>query len=80
MKALTIAVAVAVFVPGLAFAAGPASPSDRYDYDMHTTNKDGYVPDPARTSNKDGYTPDAARPATSSIPTHRARTRARHQL
>jgi hypothetical protein len=61
MKALTIAVAVAVFVPGLAFAAGPASPSDRYDYDMHTTNKDGYVPDPARTSNKDGYTPDAAR-------------------
>jgi hypothetical protein len=54
MKVLSIAVAVAVFVPGLAFAAGPASPSDRYDYDMHSTNKDGYVPDPARTSNKDG--------------------------
>lgn len=61
MKAFTMALAVAVFVPGLAFAAGPANPADRYDYNMRTTNKDGYVPDPARVSNKDGYTPDAAR-------------------
>jgi len=63
MKAitLTLAVAVAVFVPGLAFAAGPASPSDRYDYDMHSTNKDGYVPDPSHATNKEGYVPDPAR-------------------
>ena len=61
MKAFTIALAVAVFVPGLAFAAGPANPADRYDYNMRTTNKDGYVPDPARATNKDGYVPDAAR-------------------
>ncbi|RZT36642.1 hypothetical protein [Cupriavidus agavae] len=61
MKAFTMALAVAVFVPGLAFAAGPANPADRYDYNMRTTNKDGYVPDPARVSNKDGYTPDTAR-------------------
>ena len=61
MKAINIALAVAVLVPGLALAAGPASPSERYDYDMHTTNKDGYVPDPSHATNKDGYVPDTAR-------------------
>ncbi|WP_066740852.1 hypothetical protein [Cupriavidus sp. D384] len=63
MKAFTMAVAVAaaVSVPGLAMAAGPANPADRYDYNMRTTNKDGYVPDPARATNKDGYVPDTAR-------------------
>ncbi len=61
MKAISLALAVAVFVPGLAFAAGPANPADRYDYNMRTTNKDGYVPDPARATNKDGYVPDPAR-------------------
>lgn len=61
MKAITIALAVAVLVPGLALAAGPANPTDRYDYDMHSTNKDGYVPDPAHATNKEGYVPDPAR-------------------
>lgn len=61
MKAISLALAVAVFVPGLAFAAGPANPADRYDYNMRTTNKDGYVPDPARATNKDGYVADPAR-------------------
>ncbi|GJG94805.1 hypothetical protein [Cupriavidus pauculus] len=64
MKASTMALAVAVmavFTSGLAVAAGPANPADRYDYNMRTTNKDGYVPDPARVSNKDGYVPDTAR-------------------
>ena len=64
MKASTMALAVAamaVLAPGLAAAAGPASPADRYDYNMRTTNKDGYVPDPARATNKDGYVPDTAR-------------------
>ncbi len=61
MKAINIALAAAVLVPGLALAAGPASPPDRYDYDMHTTNKDGYVPDPSHATNKEGYVPDPAR-------------------
>ncbi|WP_341248367.1 hypothetical protein [Cupriavidus pauculus] len=61
MKSITLALAVAVLLPGLAYAAGPANPADRYDYNMRATNKDGYVPDPARVSNKDGYVPDAAR-------------------
>ncbi|MGO4307133.1 hypothetical protein [Cupriavidus sp. RAF12] len=61
MKLITMALAVAVFVPGIASAAGPANPADRYDYNMRTTNKDGYVPDPARATNKDGYVPDTAR-------------------
>lgn len=61
MKSLTMALAVALFVPGLVLAAGPANPADRYDYNMRTTNKDGYVPDPARATNKDGYVPDPAR-------------------
>ena len=61
MKAISIALAVAVFVPGLAFAAGPANPADRYDYNMRSTNKEGYVPDPARATNKEGYVPDTAR-------------------
>lgn len=61
MRSITIALAVAVFVPGLASAAGPANPPDRYDYNMRSTNKDGYVPDPARATNKEGYVPDTAR-------------------
>lgn len=64
MKASTMALAVAamaVLAPGLATAAGPANPADRYDYNMRATNKDGYVPDPARVTNKDGYVPDTAR-------------------
>lgn len=64
MKASTMALAVAamaVLAPGLAAAAGPVSPVDRYDYNMRTTNKDGYVADPARATNKDGYVPDTAR-------------------
>lgn len=61
MKAFTMALAVAICIPGMAMAAGPANPADRYDYNMRTTNKDGYVPDPARVTNKEGYVPDAAR-------------------
>lgn len=62
MKAFTMAaLAVAICIPGMAMAAGPANPADRYDYNMRTTNKDGYVPDPARATNKDGYVPDTAR-------------------
>ncbi|WP_423198667.1 MULTISPECIES: hypothetical protein [unclassified Cupriavidus] len=52
---------VAALSTGIAHAAGPANPADRYDYNMRTTNKDGYVPDPNRISNKDGYQQDAER-------------------
>lgn len=61
MKSITMALAIATLVPGIVLAAGPANPADRYDYNMRTTNKDGYVPDPARVSNKDGYQADPAR-------------------
>jgi len=61
MKSITMALAIAALVPGAVLAAGPANPADRYDYNMRTTNKDGYVPDPARATNKDGYVPDTAR-------------------
>ncbi|MGO4330090.1 hypothetical protein AB4Z48_31120 [Cupriavidus sp. 2TAF22] len=58
---IAIALAIAVLVPGVVHAAGPANPADRYDYNMRSTNKDGYVPDPQRATNKDGYVPDAQR-------------------
>ncbi|WP_454733604.1 MULTISPECIES: hypothetical protein [Cupriavidus] len=58
---IAIALAIAVLVPGIVHAAGPANPADRYDYNMRSTNKDGYVPDPQRVTNKDGYVPDTAR-------------------
>lgn len=58
---IAIALAIAVLVPGTLYAAGPANPADRYDYNMRSTNKDGYVPDPQRTTNKDGYVPDTAK-------------------
>ena len=61
MKSITMVLAIATLVPGVVLAAGPANPADRYDYNMRTTNKDGYVPDPARVTNKDGYVPDTAR-------------------
>lgn len=61
MKSITMVLAIATLVPGVVLAAGPANPADRYDYNMRTTNKDGYVPDPARATNKDGYVPDTAR-------------------
>lgn len=52
---------LAALVPCLAYAAGPTNPSDRYDYNMRSTNKDGYVPDTARATNKEGYVPDTER-------------------
>ncbi|MHA7681276.1 hypothetical protein [Cupriavidus sp. PET2-C1] len=58
---IAIAMAIAVLLPGTVHAAGPANPADRYDYNMRSTNKDGYVPDPQRTTNKDGYVPDTAK-------------------
>ncbi|QOT75477.1 hypothetical protein [Cupriavidus basilensis] len=58
---IAIAMAIAVLLPATVYAAGPANPADRYDYNMRSTNKDGYVPDPQRTTNKDGYVPDAER-------------------
>lgn len=58
---IAIALAIAVLVPGTVYAAGPANPTDRYDYNMRSTNKDGYVPDTQRSTNKDGYVPDAER-------------------
>ncbi|WP_420992296.1 hypothetical protein ACKI2N_030550 [Cupriavidus sp. 30B13] len=58
---IAVALAIAVLVPGTVYAAGPANPADRYDYNMRSTNKDGYVPDPQRVTNKDGYVPDTAR-------------------
>ncbi|RLK39032.1 hypothetical protein [Cupriavidus plantarum] len=61
MKTIAAVAALALLSTGMAYAAGPANPADRYDYNMRTTNKDGYVPDPNRISNKDGYTPDANR-------------------
>ncbi|MDR3385253.1 hypothetical protein [Cupriavidus basilensis] len=58
---IAIAMAIAVLLPATVYAAGPANPADRYDYNMRSTNKDGYVPDPQRTTNKDGYVPDTAK-------------------
>jgi hypothetical protein len=52
---------VAALAPCLACAAGPTNSSDRYDYNMRSSNKDGYVPDTERVTNKDGYIPDTAR-------------------
>ncbi|CAG9187273.1 hypothetical protein [Cupriavidus pinatubonensis] len=60
MKAVA-ALAIAALVPMAAYAAGPANPADRYDYNMRSTNKDGYVPDAQRATNKDGYVPDSQR-------------------
>jgi hypothetical protein len=56
-----IAFAIAVLVPATVLAAGPQNPADRYDYNMRSTNKDGYVPDTERATNKEGYVPDTAR-------------------
>ncbi|QYY33022.1 MULTISPECIES: hypothetical protein [Cupriavidus] len=60
MKAVA-ALAIAALAPMAAYAAGPANPADRYDYNMRSTNKDGYVPDAQRATNKDGYVPDSQR-------------------
>lgn len=58
---IVAALAIAALVPMAAHAAGPANPADRYDYNMRSTNKDGYVPDTQRSTNKDGYVPDTQR-------------------
>ena len=60
MKAIA-ALAVAALVPLAAHAAESAKPAETYDYDMHSTNKDGYVPDTQRATNKEGYVPDTQR-------------------
>jgi len=58
---IAILVTLAALAPGLASAAGPSNPSDRYGYNMRSTNKDGYVPDTEQATNKDGYIPDTER-------------------
>jgi len=58
---IAMLVTLATLAPCLACAAGPTNQSDRYDYNMRSTNKDGYVPDTERATNKDGYIPNAER-------------------
>ncbi len=55
------ALAIAALVPMAAYAQGPAKQTGPYDYDMHSTNKDGYVPDTQHATNKEGYVPDTQR-------------------
>ncbi|AOY91038.1 hypothetical protein BKK79_03820 [Cupriavidus sp. USMAA2-4] len=63
-----IAFTMALLASGAALAAGPANPPDRYDYDMHVTNKDGYVPDAARSTDKfDPYTQGANQSTRSNL-------------
>ena len=67
MKAIA-ALAIAALVPMAAHAAGPANPADRYDYNMRSTNKDGYVPDTQRAGDKfDPYTQGAKQDTSSSL-------------
>jgi hypothetical protein len=62
------ALAIAALIPMAAYAQKPAKSPETYDYDMHSTNKDGYVPDTQRAGDKfDPYTQGAKQDTSSSL-------------